>query len=70
MWLAAGLILAIGGLVVVLFGAFTMVYAGDVEGDEPAVGTGVAIALTGVVAMALGIWIITRLRRAAKSRAP
>jgi hypothetical protein len=62
MWLAAGLILTVGGLVVALFGAFTMVYAGDVEGGEPAVGTGVAIAVTGVGAMVLGIWIISRLR--------
>jgi hypothetical protein len=62
MWFAAGLILTVGGLTVALFGAFTMVYAGDVEGDEPAVGTGLAIALTGAGAVALGIWTISRLR--------
>jgi ABC-type uncharacterized transport system permease subunit len=63
MWFATGLVLTVGGVIGVLFGGFTAVYAGDVEGDEPAIGTGLAIAVAGLGVMALGVWVIKRARR-------
>jgi hypothetical protein len=55
---AVGVLVATGGLVAVLVGALTMVYAGDVADGDPAVGTGIAIAAGGLAAMAAGIWIL------------
>jgi hypothetical protein len=60
---AVGSILVVAGVLTALFGGFTMVYAGDAPGGEPAVGQGVAIAAVGLGSMALGIWIVSRSRR-------
>jgi hypothetical protein len=60
---AAGLILAVAGVPVTLYGALTMGHAGDVEGDEPAVWPGIGIALGGVAAIAVGIWMLRSSRR-------
>jgi hypothetical protein len=59
---AAGAILVLAGILVTLYGLFTMVYAGDVEGGEPAIGMGIAIAAGGIAATVAGIWALRRYR--------